>query len=246
VYFSLINNTHQRSFVFFDNYITIFGNRFFRLALFNTALFSVIGVTLVLSISLMLSFALIKVAGRHGFIKRFFLMPMLLPTAGIIAAWQLFFDNDWYFGLIKDHDGVFAVFPIYLLFVWKNTGINLIIIMAAFSKLPREIFEAASLEGAKGFTLFRRITLPCITPAVFFAGVLSFVNSLKIFKESYLFFGTNYPPDSAYFLQYYMNNHFHRLNYPILATATVIFTSIISVIIVAFYTFENRFSKNTF
>lgn len=245
VYFSLIDNTNTKNFVFLDNYVSVLGNRYFRLALWNTTLFSVIGVTLILIISIALSFALLKATGRHGFIKRFFILPMLLPSAGIIAAWQLFFDNLYYFELMKS-GGFFAVLPIYLLYIWKNTGINIIIITAAASKLPHEIFEAASLEGAKGFTIFRKITLPCITPALFFAGVLSFINSLKIFKESFLFFATAYPPDSAYILQYYMNNHFNKLNYQILSSATVIFTLIISVIIIIFYALENKFSKDTF
>ena len=245
MYFSLIDNTNTKNFVFFDNYISVLGNKYFRLALWNTALFSIIGVALLLGVSLAVSFALLKMSGGHSFIKRFFIMPMLLPTAGIIAAWQLFFDNPGYFGLMKT-SGFYVVLPVYLIYIWKNTGINIIIITAAASKIPREIFEAVSLEGAKGFAIFRKITLPCIAPALFFAGVLSFVNSLKIFKESYLFFGTAYPPDSAYILQYYMNNHFQKLNYQILSSATVIFTVIISAVIIIFYAAENKFSKDTY
>lgn len=244
-YYSLMDNTHTKRFIFLDNYKRVLTNKYFQLALTNTALFSLIGVTLILTLSLAIAFSLIKAKGKNGLIKRSFILPMLLPTAGVIAAWHYFFNNDYYFNLMKT-SGFLAALPIYLLYIWKNTGINIIIITAAASGIPQEIYEAASLDGAGGLTVFRKVTIPCIRPAIFFAGVLSLVNSLKIFKESYLFFGSSYPPDSVYTLQYYMNNHFLKLNYPILASAMVVFTTLISVIIILLYIIENKISRDIY
>lgn len=68
-------------------------------------------------------------------------------------------------------------------------------------------------------------------PTIFFTVLLSIVNSFRIFKESYLFFGTNYPPDHSYTLQYYMNNNFLKLDYQSLASAAVL-TSVLVFLIV--------------
>ena len=84
-----------------------------------------------------------------------------------------------------------------------------------------------------------------ISPSLFFVIVLSFVNSLKIFKESYLYYNTNYPPDVAYMVQNYMNNHFYKLNYQNLSCAVVIFTLVLAVVIFALYELENKMSDYT-
>ncbi|GEM_PF-4109936 len=80
-----------------------------------------------------------------------------------------------------------------------------------------------------------KITFPMIAPTVFFTVLLSIVNSFKIFKQSYLFYGTNYPPDHSYTLQYYTNKNFLKLDYQSLAASAVIF--LISVLIL--YMFFN-------
>lgn len=76
--------------------------------------------------------------------------------------------------------------------------------------------------------------------------MLSFVNSLKIFKESYLYYNSNYPPDTAYMIQNYMNNHFYKLNYQNLSTAVVIFTLAMAIVIFAWYKLENKMSEGVF
>ena len=72
------------------------------------------------------------------------------------------------------------------------------------------------------------------------------MNSLKIFKESYLFYASNYPPDAAYMIQNYMNNHFYKLNYQTLSTAVVIFTLVMAAVIFAWYKLENKLSEGTY
>lgn len=66
-----------------------------------------------------------------------------------------------------------------------------------------QVYEAAALDGAHGLKMHLKITLPLISPSMFFVVVLSFVNALKIFKESFLYYNTNYPPDPAYMIQNY-------------------------------------------
>ena len=202
------------------------------------------GVGLLLLISLIFSLGLSKLADKFSFLKSAYILPMLLPSVSVIFVWRMLFYNDTYYYVMKEGSSIFQVLPIYTLFLWKNTGINVILLTAAFTKIQREVLEAAELEGARGLKLYRHITLPLIVPELFFVAILSFVNSLKIFRESYLFFGTNYPPDAVYTLQYYMNNHFLKLNYQNLSSASAILAVILAIIIYIAYKMQNHYMKD--
>jgi multiple sugar transport system permease protein len=84
--------------------------------------------------------------------------------------------------------------------------------------------------------------MPLITPGLVFVIVLSFVNSLKIFRESFLYFQSNYPPDAAYTVQFYMNNHFMKLDYPTLTAASVMFTVAIAAVLAIIYHLEDKYN----
>ena len=145
-----------------------------------------------------------------------FIFPMLVPTASVVVVWRTLFD------------GSESVWPVYLLFIYKNIGLLIILLSAAFSTLEGDIYEAARLDGAHGFALHRKITLPLISPTLLFTVLIGVVYSFKVFRESYLYFGTSYPPDHSYTLQYYMNNQFLKLNYQSMAAASVMITLLLA------------------
>ena len=127
--------------------------------------------------------------------------------------------------------------------IWKNIGICIVLLTAAFTSIESNIYEAARLDGANSFTLHTKITIPMIMPTIFFTVLLSIVNSFKIFKESYLFYGTNYPPDHSYTLQYYMNNNFLKLDYQSLATSAVLTSILIFAIVIIGMLIQRRYSR---
>lgn len=245
--YSFIENTFTKKFVWFENYKSVLTNEFFLMALKNTVVFSLISVLATVLLALLLSLGLVKLSKEFSFIKSFFVLPYVLPSASIIFIWQTIFGTQQYYELMNV-DGLssfFEILPLYLLFVWKNIGIDIILITSALMKVTPEVYEAASVDGAHGLKMHAKITLPLISPSMFFVIVLTFVNSLKIFKESYLYYNTNYPPDVAYMVQNYMNNHFYKLNYQNLSCAVVIFTIVMAVVIFALYRLENKMSDYT-
>ena len=242
--YAFINDTFHKEFVWFSNFSEILKNKYFQLALRNTVIFSLVGVFLLLTLSFFLTLGLSSVVRKSEIIKNAFLLPMLLPTISTIFVWRAVFDSDLYFSWMKTGNGFLEVLPIYILFLWKNTGINVILFTAAFSQLPEAVYDAAALDGAKGFNRLRYITLPLITPTAFFVAILSLVNSMKVFKESFLFFETGYPPDAAYTVQYYMNNHFQKLHYQNLACASTIVAVLIGILICVVYRMQNRYMRD--
>jgi multiple sugar transport system permease protein len=249
LWFSMVDNTLTRNFVFLDNYSNVLTNRFYQLALWNTFVFSTIGVVCLVVLSLIMSLGFLKLSRRFSFVRGFIIAPMILPTASVIFVWQMIFQDDSYTELIRNAANgteFWTILPIYLLYLWKNTGISVIIISTAMAGIPSEVREAAALDGAGEARTFRLVVFPLITPNLLFVVVLSFVNALRNFRESYLFFRSHYPPDVAYTVQYYMNNQFQRLNYPNLTAGSVMFTFIIVCILLVLYNRENRYNERIY
>ena len=230
IYYSFIENQFSRRFVWFDNYKTVLGNSYFRLALKNSLFLIVFAVPVLVTGAFVLSLLLLKMKGRWRMFRIAFIFPMLVPTASVVLVWRtLFAGNE-------------SVFPVYFLFWYKNIGILVILISAAFSTLDNAVFEAARLDGAKGLMLHRKITLPLIFPTLLFTVLIGVVYSFKVFRESYLFYGGSYPPDHSYTLQYYMNNHFMKLNYQYLASGAVLTSLILYVIVVVGVKLQKKYS----
>ena len=229
--YSLIDNQFRRNFVWFDNYVKTLTNEYFLLALRNSLLIIVICVPVLVALALVISLGLsfgIRAVRKTRFA---FVLPMVIPTASAVLIWQSVFTD------------TSTPLPVYLLFIWKNIGICIVLLTAAFTAIDGSIFEAARLDGAGKFTLHTKITVPMIMPTIFFTVLLSIVNSFRIFKESYLFFGTNYPPDHSYTLQYYMNNNFLKLDYQSLASAAVLTSVLVFLIVMGGLAVQRRYRQ---
>ena len=127
--------------------------------------------------------------------------------------------------------------------IWKETGWNSIIYLAALSGIPAELYEAAELDGATGSYIFFHIKLRYLSPTVLFVTILSIINSFKIFREIYLLTG-DYPYDGLYMLQHFMNNMFNSADYQRLSAAAVLLAIVIVILIALLFFVENIFGKD--
>lgn len=97
------------------------------------------------------------------------------------------------------------------LYFWKYTGTAAVILYTAQIRLPREVLEAARLDGCGEGRLFFRIRLPIIRGQVGLSLLFLLMDFFRIYKESYLLFG-RYPPDELYLIQHYMANHYLKMD----------------------------------
>ncbi len=111
-------------------------------------------------------------------------------------------------------------------YLWKNLGYDVVLWMAGLSSISNAIYEAARIDGAGEWTIFRRITLPCLLPTLFTVSVLSLLNSFKVFREAYLVAG-DYPHRSMYLLQHLFNNWFRDLSFDRMAAGAVLTAMVI-------------------
>ena len=236
-YYSFLKDVFSKIFVWFANYKKVLGNEYFMLATRNTAVFLVAGCFSVMLISIAVSYCLLLFFKNSSLIKGIMLVPFLIPSAAVVAAWTFVFDPVYYSYKIPDEGfGVFlAQIPILAIFIWKNCGLMIIIINTAMQRVQDGLIEASKLDGAGVIKRLTKIILPTIRQNLFFALVLTMTESLKIYKDCYLYYNTDYPPEGAYFLQNYMNNHFVKLDYELLTTATVIFVITVGIAVGVFY-----------
>jgi len=228
-YYSVISDQFQRKFVWIDNYKKILDNDYFQLAMKNSLKLIVVGVPLLILMAILLSVILAFILKRFSVLRDIFIFPMLVPTAAIVLIWQQFF------GIGE------TALPIYLLFLWKNLGICLILITSALTTINPSVYEAARMDGARPFQQHLHLTVPIIAPSIFFTVLLAIMNSFKIFKESFLYYGSKYPPDHSYTLQFFMNNNFLKFDYQALATSSVLTSLLVLAIVGVGFYFQKRF-----
>jgi multiple sugar transport system permease protein len=223
------------SFVGFANFTGLFQNRAYLRGLLNTIRF--IGISVPLNLIIPLGIAMMVsrlIKGREWF-SLIFLIPLVIPSGSMVFFWKTLFSYEGAlngmlnsFGINKVNwlDSFLALPVMILIFLWKNCGYNMILFLAGLGNIPKDYYEAAWMDNASSFQIFRHVTLPCLLPTIILALIMSIINSFKIFREIYLITG-NYPQVNIYSLQHFMNNMFVSLNYPRLTSSTVMLVFII-------------------
>ena len=218
------------AFVGFANFTSLFVNRAYIRGLLNTIRFIGISAPLNLALSLGVAMLINRIVKRREWFSLVFLVPLVIPSGSMVFFWRTFFSFDGAlngilnnFGITKINwlDSMLALPVMILIFLWKNCGYNMILFLAGLGNIPKDYYEAAWIDNASAFQVFRHITIPCLLPTGILAFIMSIINSFKIFREIFLITG-NYPQENIYTLQHFMNNMFASLNYPRLTSATVL------------------------
>ena len=219
-----------RRFVGLTNYKTVLANSAFRMAAANSARFLCVCIPALLALSLVMAL-LIRAAGRRG--KTFsasFLLPLAVPVASIVLLWKVLFAQN---GLVNavlmalelqpvDFMGTGAAFWVLIAtYLWKNSGYDMVLWAAGLDRIPKSQYEAAAVDGANAWQVFRAITWPGLRPTLGLTALLSLINSFKVFREAYLVAGS-YPHESMYLLQHLFNNWFLDLELGRITAAAVI------------------------
>lgn len=208
-----------------DNYRRVIDNQAFRLAVKNTIHFTGVAIPLLVVTGLVIALALSKLNDTRV-IKSLYLFPMAMPTATVVIVWRMFFYK-------QDFDSLVASY------LWKNTGYTLVLWLAGIAAIPRELVEAARVDGAGRLSCFFYVKLPCLKGSLYTIVVLSFLNSFKIYREAYLVAGS-YPGQDIYLLQHIFNNWYVNLEFDKLAAASVLVGLFLFVFIILLNWFWNN------
>jgi multiple sugar transport system permease protein len=186
-----------KPFVGLDNYRELLKDANFLLALQNTTLFAVfvVGLSVVLGLGLAL-----LLAGNLRFTAAYqaiYFLPVITPMVPMAIAWKWIFDArygmlnyalSWFgvqpIGWLTSPD--VAMWAIIIMSVWKVLGYNMVLLLVGLKSIPAVYYEAAMMDGAAGWRMFRRITLPLLRPILVFVVVISTINAYNVFTQVYV------------------------------------------------------------
>ena len=180
----------------FDNYRELFTNPTFRRALWNTTYYTLLSVPIGVAVSLTLAVALNTNLRFRNLYRLVFFLPVLTMPVAIGVVWNWIYNPD--FGLLNQVLGLlgaprvrwltdpnFAMPALVLLAVWQGSGYGMIIFLAGLQNIPKEFYEAAQIDGATGWHRFRFVTLPLLSPTLFFVSVTSLIGAFQVFDVVY-------------------------------------------------------------
>ena len=234
-YSTVEGSGHSQSFVGLGHYLELLGNQTFCLALGNTVAFLLVGLSLMLCISYAIALFLQRFAKRSRALRSLLLLPYVMPVIGTVLVVDLLFSEAGLGNLLLDALGLpmrdflhsdIAFWVVILLYLWKNVGYSVILILSGLMAIDDDQYAAAALDGAGRRARFLHITAPQTWYSVFFAGVFALINAFKSFREILLIGGDD-PHESIYMLQHYINNCFEKLSYTSMAVASMLMALIV-------------------
>lgn len=206
----------EKVFVGGENYLTLLYAREFWQVLFNTTLYAVGVVLVAQTVAFVLALLLRREVPGRAFFRTLAFTPYVTLTAAAAVLWVLLLDprlgplSQLYAALgVSGPDWLanrrLALPAVMQVGIWKEIGIATVFFLAGLQALPRDCYEAARVDGSSGWGLFRHVTLPLMTPVIFFLVVSGFIAATKVFESVAIMTqgGPVYPASSTYVYHLY-------------------------------------------
>ena len=176
-----------------ENYKNLFNDKVFYQTLVNTIVFAISTSTFGVIIPLILASVLNSKIRGSEFFKTAYFLPFITPMIVIGIVWGWIFDPN--IGLLNKllhlhinwlYDVKFAMPALIAVSVWKLIGYNMIIFLSTLSSISQSLFEAAKIDGANSLQTFRHVTVPMLSPTIFFVVIITTISSFQVFDLIYL------------------------------------------------------------
>ena len=186
-------------FVGFANFAALAQDPTVRVSFLNTIMFVVVAVILQLGIALALASMLqARMAPwLRVFLRSTFFFPLVLSAASVSIFMRYMFNEqfgvvNWLLSLVGIPAVPWLTSPVasaavvVLVYIWQNFGFSFLLFLGALTNIPKELHEAANLDGATGWKQFSNVTLPLISPTVLVASVMAIISALQVFDQPYV------------------------------------------------------------
>ncbi len=187
-------------FIGLKNYTKLFSSPSVMQALVNTFKYTIVEVPFAVMIALILAAMLNrKIVGRSAY-RTIFFLPMVVAPAAIAMVWRWLYNSQ--FGLINNvfnlsvnwiSNPSLAVYSIAVIGIWSDIGYNMILFLAGLQEVPKDYYEAADLDGASGIQSFIHITIPLISPILFFVIITRMIAAMQVFDLIYMIMDRSNP-----------------------------------------------------
>jgi len=214
-------------------------DRFWRAA-GNTVTFVIFQVGIMVVFALVTALALNREIRGRGFFRGIFFYPVLLSPVVVALIWKWILQPEGVFNGILVGMGLerlpFLVEPnwarlwVIVVSVWAQMGFHMLILLAGLQSIPRELYEAASMDGAGAWRSFRDITLPLLMPTMVVVLVLSLIRAVQVFDQVFVL--TTGGPGTAtlYMVQYIFQTAFDRQQFGLAAAASLVLAAVLFVL----------------
>lgn len=223
LWYSVMENSFSMRFVGLLHYKEVWANEYFQMGLHNTFLISLASVGCNVMLLLCACFFGMYLPSYALRLLILLCIPYFAPSASVAAVWRSLF------GTTLFSSDAWLRFSIGCLFLWKYSGVCVLILTVGIRQIPPEYLEAAEIDGAGRLRRYLLIALPMCRQILSLLLILMLAYALRLYREDYLLYG-EYPVDGVYLLQHYLTNHFRKLHYPSVAAGTVIFVGMCSII----------------
>ena len=235
-----------------DNYSKLLSDETFHKAAFNTAYFVVIGVPLTMCLALAVAVGLNTGITRLRTVFRVgYYLPVVTSIVAVAVVWRFLLEpNSGVVNTLLGYVGIdgpswlksetFAMPSLIVMSAWRNLGALVVIFLAGLQIVPREMHEAAAIDGAGAWGRFRHITLPMMRPTLLFGAVVTMIGYLQFFEEPFVMTQGG-PLNSTLSAAYYTYKQFGFGNYSYAsAMAYALFVVIALVTAVQFKLFGSK------
>lgn len=202
------NGLTSPEFIGFKNFIDIVQDDNFWLEIRNTLYFACGTVPLTIILSLLLANALNQKTKGTALYRILFFLPNVTMASAVALVWRWMLNSKM--GLVNEVLGFFSLpQPMWLtdtrftmpgvimMTLWASVGYNMIILLSGMQNIPPALYEAADIDGATGWTKFRLITVPLVTPSIFFVLTMQVMGAFKAFDTIFVFAGGSWKLQGA-------------------------------------------------
>lgn len=236
-----------------DNFISLFRDKVFLGAIWETAYFSIFTVLFSMIASLGLALLLNQKIKARGLFRCALFFPYVASVVAVSVVFNAMLQPDYgpineflrFIG-ISNPPGWLAsttwVIPgLIIVNVWRNMGYFMIVYLGGLQNIDQNLYEAAAIDGAKGWTLFSKITWPLLSPSTFFVIMMLVINSFKVFDLVYLMTQGGPGTSSTMLSQYIYNQAFISWNYGKSSAAAMILFVIVGLLTAFQFKSEKKF-----
>lgn len=191
-------------FVGWANYQKLFADPEVWQATWNTIKYTLLVVPITVIFAIVLAVLLnSNIKGKHLY-RTIYFLPMVAAPAAVTMVWKWLYNTD--FGLINHflsqfgigkvdwiEDPNIALYSIAAIGIWSTVGYSMILILAGLQEIPKDYYEAATIDGASPIKQFFFITLPMLSPTLFFVVVTSIIQAMQVFDAIYMMVGITSP-----------------------------------------------------
>jgi multiple sugar transport system permease protein len=226
----------------FDNFKYVLTDGDFYIALKNTFIYVFVSVPISIGLAIFIAVLLNKNIRFKNFFRSVYFIPFVTSTIAISVGWRWIFNTDsgivnYFIGLIGFQpqaflrDSRYTMPLLVLLNIWKGLGYEVVILLAGLQSIDDRYYYAAKVDGANSFRIFKRITMPLLSPIIFFLTITSIIRAFKIFDEVFVLYDRGGGPlKSGMTIVYYIFNKFY-MNWQFAVASAASFILLIIILI---------------